>query len=228
MRAQALIFDLDGTLLDTEMISGRAIAQVTEALGKRFEGPIRKAILGRPSAVWTRMVIADCGLEGQIEPRAFAEQWEANMAAMFDEMEEMPGATAFLQRMHARGIPMALATSSSRAAVEAKRQHHAELFSYFSVIVCGDDAEVKHGKPAPDIFLVAAQRLMGEQLDTSRCIVFEDSVLGVAAGRAAGMITMALPDARFYPSPEEQTELFAAADERLARLDAFDPAKYGL
>ncbi|KAJ0407882.1 hypothetical protein P43SY_009169 [Pythium insidiosum] len=228
MRAQALIFDLDGTLLDTEMISGRSIAQVTQALGKPFEGPIRKAILGRPSAVWTRMVIADCGLEGRIEPRAFAEQWEANMAAMFHEMEEMPGATAFLRRMHARGIPMALATSSSRAAVEAKRKHHEELFSYFSVIVCGDDSDVKNGKPAPDIFLTAARRLLGDDVDPSRCIVFEDSVLGVAAGRAAGMITIALPDPRFYPSLEEQAELFAAADERITRLDAFDPDKYML
>jgi pseudouridine 5'-phosphatase len=121
-----------------------------------------------------------------------------------------------------------VATSSSKAAVAVKRSHHEELFSYFQVIVCGDDDDVKRGKPAPDIFLTAARRLLGDDFDAAQCIVFEDSMLGVQAGRAAGMKVMALPDARYYPTTDEQEELFHAADERLPSLSAFDPTKYGL
>lgn len=109
-----------------------------------------------------------------------------------------------------------------------KRQYQEELFSYFSVIVCGDDEQVTHGKPAPDIFLLAGQRLLGEDVATHQCIVFEDAVLGVAAGRAAGMYTIALPDARIFPTQEEQHALFSHASEILPSLEAFHPNKYGL
>lgn len=100
------------------------------------------------------------------------------------------------------------------------------MFSYFSVIVCGDDPSVVHGKPAPDIFLVAAQRLLGAQFDPSHCIVFEDSIQGVLAGYAAGMQVVAIPDSRFYPTEEERRTHFKAAHYLLNALSDFDIENY--
>ena len=84
-------------------------------------------------------------------------------------------------------------------------------------IVCGDDAEVKHGKPAPDIYVLAA-KLMG--VETRECIVFEDAMSGVKAGKAAGCFVVAVPDPRF--SLEEKKAFASIADVVLDDLSQFD------
>jgi beta-phosphoglucomutase-like phosphatase (HAD superfamily) len=101
-----------------------------------------------------------------------------------------------------RNYPIAIATSSSRECFDKKMEYHKEVLSLFTpsescgskteAIVTGD--EVTNGKPAPEIFLKAAERI---NCDPAKCIVFEDSHLGVQGARAAGMFAVALPDARF-------------------------------
>lgn len=112
-----------------------------------------------------------------------------------------------------------------------KRKHHEELFSYFQVIVTGDDPLVKRGKPQPDIFLLAAERLLGSlppAEEPLNCIVFEDSAMGVTAGKAAHAYAVAVPDPRIYPTAEERAELFHHADAVITSLTEFDPSAYGL
>ncbi|TMW63500.1 hypothetical protein Poli38472_002441 [Pythium oligandrum] len=224
---RALIFDLDGTLLDMEPISIKSLASVVGAHGGGYSLASHKRILGRASAQWTAVLIEEYKLEGKIEPTDMAAQWEAQLKASYHEIGLMPGAIEFLQKMKAKGIPMAIGTSSSQAAVAAKRSHNPELFSFFDIVVCGDDKDVKFGKPAPDIFLTAARRLLGDDFDASKCVVFEDSPNGVAAARAAGMKAVALPDGRFYTEDEEKHEKFYEADEILDGLLSFDETKYG-
>lgn len=227
------IFDLDGTLLDTEGLSKIVINQIVSQFGKTFTDALQKSILGRPSAEWTRMVLAGCEIsESELSPDDMAHQWEVGMNELMDQVEELRGGVELLRALHARKIPIALATSSSKSVVATKIKHHPELFSYFSVMVCGDDAAVKRGKPSPDIFRVAGQRLFGLSEDESpehappRCVVFEDSVNGVRAGNDAGMYSIALPDVRIHTEPEVRATLFAHAREVLTSLEEFDLDKY--
>ena len=118
----------------------------------------------------------------------------------------------------ARDVPQAIATSSERAVFEIKRTRHAHWFSLFTAVVTGDDPRVGAGKPAPDIFLVAAGDIGA---DPAACLVFEDSPAGVEAAAAAGMQVVALPD------PAVERERFAGADLVVDSFAELDPADLG-
>ena len=109
----------------------------------------------------------------------------------------------------------AIATSSTADAVEAKRADHRALFGAMQAIVTGDEVPAGRGKPQPDIYLVAAERLGVRPED---CFAFEDSLSGVHAARAAGMTVIAVPDSRLDLAPFEE-----AAHAVLPSLTAFDP-----
>jgi len=104
-----------------------------------------------------------------------------------------------MQKLKDLGVPMVIATSSYTASYTKKMKFHKDIESFVLLHVCGDDSEVKHGKPAPDIFLCAKKRLeqkIEKKLDPSKCLVFEDSPFGLQGAHAAGMMGVALPDKR--------------------------------
>jgi len=116
--------------------------------------------------------------------------------------------------LRARGVPQAVATSSSRFFFDLKTRRHAAWFSeVFDVVVTGDDARLQHSKPAPDIFLLAARDLGAEP---ASCVVFEDAPVGVEAARAAGMQVIAVPD------PAMDRARYADADLVVASLADVD------
>ena len=106
------------------------------------------------------------------------------------ECKLMPGVEKLTQLLAQEGIPQAMATSSDKDTLEAKIIHHREWFSLFQTIVTGDDPEVSEGKPAPDIFLVAAKRL---GFPPKNCLAFEDAPTGTQAANSAGMAVIAIP-----------------------------------
>mmetsp|Transcript_23334 Transcript_23334/g.55320 ORF Transcript_23334/g.55320 Transcript_23334/m.55320 type:complete len:125 (-) Transcript_23334:47-421(-) len=122
---------------------------------------------------------------------------------------------------------MAIATSSYAESVERKRQRHQDMFDKFQTIVSGDDPCVKSGKPSPDIYIEAARRI---GCDTKDCIVFEDGMAGVLAGKAAGCFVVAVPDPRFKKngpeSDESQRQFETVADLVLDDLSQFDPSQF--
>src|SRR5690242_7759004 len=108
---------------------------------------------------------------------------------------------------------MAVASSSSRAMFELKTVRHRDWFSRFASIVLGDDARIRHGKPAPDLFLVAAAAMGASP---ASCVVVEDAPAGVEAARNAGMAVIAVPD------PGMSRSRFAGADLIVSGLGDID------
>lgn len=104
---------------------------------------------------------------------------------LFPHAKVLPGVEKLIRHLHAHGIPIAVATSSTRAKFELKTSLNKEFFGLFDVIICGDDAEIKNAKPSPDLFL-AAQKHLGNP-PAENCLVFEDAVNGVEAALNAKM-----------------------------------------
>jgi pseudouridine-5'-monophosphatase len=137
----------------------------------------------------------------------------------FRDTQALPGAKALTTHFFKRGIPQALATSSSSPMFEAKYEKHKLWFSQFKEIVRGDDSELKEGKPAPDIFLLAAERL---GIEPAKCLVFEDAPSGMEAGLAAGMSVVVVPDTNMDHSH------YKNASQIISSLEDFDPEYWGL
>ena len=207
----ACLFDLDGLLLDTEPLHARAWQQAARHFGRELSADELMALRGR-----RRLDCAD-QVRGWITASGGPALSSSELLAVRQPIAEallvqappMAGAPELVAHCHRRGIPMALATSSSREAVALKAGPHPWL-QPIGVRVHGDDPELQRGKPAPDVFLLAAQRL---GVDAAACWAFEDSPAGVAAAQAAGCRVHVLPpphlddDALARSYPGEHTRL---------------------
>ena len=134
---------------------------------------LKRKILGLKSSDWTRIVIEHFDLHGKIAPLEIAHGWESNFKALYSRAQKLPGVERLTAHLHAIGLPLAICTSSNSGAVALKRAAHPEMFDRCKLVVTGDDSELKLGKPAPDIFLLAAERL---GVNPARCLVFEDAL----------------------------------------------------
>ncbi len=202
---------MDGVLLDTE----RFYTEVTQAIvgrwGKVFDWSVKGHMIGRPARDSARYLVETLGLP--ITADEYLREREAMLETLFPESDAMPGAHALTASLAERGIGQAVATSSGRRLFDLKTQRHREWFRIFGAVVLGDDPRVGRGKPAPDIFLLAAAELGA---DPSSCLVVEDAPAGVAAARAAGMQVVAVPD------PGMDRDAFTDADTVLDSLAAID------
>ena len=184
----ALIFDMDGLLIDSEVVAEKALALFLQGHGHELRPNTLEGALGRrlPEAV---AVLAEAyGLPGPID-QLVATFDTMRLQALYGNVLSMPGAVALLDWAAVRGIPRALATSSSRGHANVSLAE-AALAGRFDVEVTGD--QVEFGKPAPDLFLLAADRL---GVVPESCVVFEDSPVGLEAARRAGMRPVWVPNA---------------------------------
>lgn len=182
---QAVLFDMDGTLVDSEPLWFRAEADVVSRLGGSWRHEHQAALLGGNLRRTTRYILDLTGADAAEDD--VATQLLDRMAQLLrDDVTTLPGAAELLRDLQRAAVPCALVTASHRQLVEpvlaAVGRHH------FAASVAGD--EVRHGKPAPDPYVTAAA-LLG--VDPTRCVALEDSPTGVASAQAAGCMTVAIP-----------------------------------
>tara|TARA_R110002073_G_scaffold98848_4_gene226441 strand:+ start:342 stop:1001 length:660 start_codon:yes stop_codon:yes gene_type:complete len=185
-RPAALIFDMDGTLLDTEPLYSEATQKVLDPYNATYTMELKRRCIGGDSHTSAQIVIDAFDLP--MTTQEFLTQREVHLMSLFPSAAEMPGAENFINTLAEKGVALGLATSSHRHLVDVKFTHRS-WSKHFSVVVCGDDAELKQGKPAPDIFELCATRL---GVKPSDCIAFEDSPNGVTSATAAGMQVIAI------------------------------------
>ena len=196
----AVIFDMDGVLLDSEPFHDETTTSILESYGAKGAYEAIRPYVGRSSAdLWAAMK-AKFDIPASVEDLVEL-QWKKNVAGIPDSgLVRSEGLTELLEFCRQKGIHVAVASSSRQDYVEAVF----DLLNLWpEVEVFASGAEVKNGKPMPDIFLLAATRL---DIDPERCLVIEDSTAGVQAGRMAGMYTVG------YDNPTSGGQNVSAAD----------------
>ena len=187
----AVVFDLDGVLLDSEQLWDEAREELAREQGGRWHERAQRDMMGMSSPEWSRYMHDVIGLR---EP---PEEIDAEVVARIERryrerLPLLPGAAEAVERLAARW-PLGLATSSNREIVDLVLEVSG-LDRFFRATVSSE--EVPRGKPAPDVFLEAARRL---RVAAERTAVVEDSENGILAGRAAGMRVVAIPNPHFPP-----------------------------
>ncbi len=175
----AVIFDCDGTLVDSEPLARRAWEQILGPLGYAATSADFASLIGLPYPQVHAYFARRAALPA---PEAVEADLGVRLRAIMDaELRPFDDAVDAVRELHARGIPLAVASSSARRRLDFALTRSG-VAALFAVTVAGD--EIERGKPAPDMFLAAAARLGAEP---AACVVVEDSPAGVQAGVAAGM-----------------------------------------
>ena len=187
MTVAAVLWDMDGLLVDSEPVWTVAETELATRLGGSWNEQLKASIVGTRLDVAVPRILEHYGRPTDAASVTAAADWLlARMVELFAEgLALRPGVTALLQAVHAAGIPMALVSSSYRVLVDSVLRHG---LGPFAVTLAGD--EVRHGKPHPEPYLTAATLL---RVDPRDCVVLEDSGAGVVSGQAAGCAVVAVP-----------------------------------
>jgi pseudouridine 5'-phosphatase len=211
---QAVVWDVDGTLLDTEPLYFECYGLAANKLGHAYSFDIHQHILGRAEREGAATVLRMLGVDS-LTPDAFLELRDTFMLERMPHVDAMPGAASAVASL-AAALPMAVATSAKREYFEPKTRKHAALFSSMKAVICGDDPAVGgKSKPDPSIFLAAAAAL---GVAPSACVAVEDSIAGIMSAKSAGMFVVAVPDPRL----DAAAVAAAAPDVTLRSLEDFE------
>ncbi len=187
---EAILFDMDGVLADSEVMWNQIDGAMLAECGVQYHGEHKADVLGKSFPIALQFYIDQFGLRRTIE------QLNARRTAIAidyygSKIDVFPAVHGVLSALRVREIPMGVATSSVGALIRPFLQRHG-IAEYFQAIVTGE--EVTHGKPHPDIYLKAAAKV---GIAPEKCLVVEDALSGVQAGKSAGMTVVAIPDPRF-------------------------------
>jgi HAD superfamily hydrolase (TIGR01509 family) len=210
---EAVVFDLDGVLIQSEEVWDAVRERYVRERGGRYDAEVQRAMMGMSAPEWSRFLHEDAGVSD--EPEAINRHVVGLMLEAYRrELPLVPGAAEAVRRVGA-AFPLGLASSSNREIFEAVLEL-AGLTDCFRATVSSE--EVERGKPAPDVYLEAARRL---GVAAESCAAVEDSHAGIRSAKSAGMRVIAIPN----PSYPPDEEALAIADVILDSLDELTPAR---
>jgi HAD superfamily hydrolase (TIGR01509 family) len=185
----AVLWDMDGTLLDSEKLWDIPLYEYAEKLGGTLSLETRERMVGTNVPTTMRLLFADVGIDPSPEDLVDGAAWISRRTEEVFRagLPWRPGAAEALRAVRSSGVPMALVTSTERALTEVALDTIGR--DLFDVTVCGDEVDGLN-KPLPEPYLKAA-RLLG--VDPARCVAIEDSPTGVAAAVAAGCTVLVVP-----------------------------------
>jgi HAD superfamily hydrolase (TIGR01509 family) len=210
---RAVLWDMDGTLVDSEKLWDVGIQELYRRHGRELTAEVRNSTIGGSSDVVMRIVYADLGLEPDPVDIARTADWLHDyVGELFaDGLPWCEGAREMLDALSAAGVPMALVTNTRRALADKALDSIGR--GYFTVTVCGD--EVPAGKPFPDPYLRAAALM---DLDPAHCLAIEDSVTGAASAESAGCAVLVIPNEIEVPSGPRRHQIPSLSGLDLADL----------
>jgi HAD superfamily hydrolase (TIGR01509 family) len=209
---EAVIFDLDGVLLDSEQLWDEAREELAHERGGRWHERAQREMMGMSSPEWSRYMHDVIGLRET--PEEINVEVVRRLQARYRErLPLLPGSREAVERLAGRW-DLGLASSSNRELIDLALEIGG-LARFFRATVSSE--EVERGKPAPDVYLAAAA---GLGVDAQRCVAIEDSHNGIRSARAAGMRVVAIPNQHFPPDGDA----LSLADVTLASLSELTPA----
>lgn len=207
---EAVVFDLDGVIVDSEHVWDEVREELARERGGRWHDRAQADMMGMSSTEWSRYMHDVIGVPDP--PEAINDEVVRRMLERYSEsLPLIDGAHAAVERV-AGSFRLAVASSSNRPLIDAVLASSG-LAPFFEVTVSSE--EVERGKPAPDVFLEAARRLA---IAPERCAAIEDSGNGIRAAHAAGMRVVAIPNRR-YPPPDDA---LALTDAVLSSVDELE------
>jgi HAD superfamily hydrolase (TIGR01509 family) len=208
---EAVVFDLDGVLVDTEEVWDEARRQIAEERGGRWRDDAQRAMMGMSSQEWSKYMHEEIGVPDP--PEQISDEVVRRLSALYRErLPLIPGGLEAVRRLVA-STPLAIASSSNRPIIDLFLELTGTAGLFRATV---SSEEVGQGKPAPDVYLEAARRLA---VAPERCAAVEDSENGIRSAAGAAMKVIAIPNAVFPPSHEA----LALADVVLASLDELTP-----
>jgi HAD superfamily hydrolase (TIGR01509 family) len=190
----AVIFDLDGVLVDSESVWDAVREQLTRESGGRWHDHAQRDMMGMSSLEWSRYMHDTLCVP--MEPDDISRRVVARLEDRYRrDLPLLPGAVQTVREV-ASTWPLGLASSSNRPVIDLVLELTG-LADCFAVTVSSE--EVERGKPAPDVYLEAARRL---EADPTTCVAIEDSTNGIRSAKAAGMLVAVVPRPDFPPAPE--------------------------
>ncbi|KAH9839206.1 HAD-like protein [Rhodofomes roseus] len=249
-KIEYVIFDVDGLLIDSERVYTEVTNNILAKYGKEMTWDIKAGLMGKPereAAAHLLSFFPDLPSDFTID--VYIEQRRIGQDALWPTVQPLPGVLKLVQHLRRHSVPIAVATGSQRRNYEQKSAHLMDaLFGSFEGrVVCADDGLVRpgRGKPHPDVFLVAAEKMLGRSVgegevgerslgeahrrERAKGLVFEDAIPGVQAGKRAGMNVVWVPDANLLALGDAGPTLDVEQPEQtLKSLEEFVPEEWGL
>ena len=210
----AIMFDLDGVIVDTEQVWDEVREELVADWGGRYSRDAQQAMMGMSSGEWSRFMHDSLGLEQS--PREINDEVVRRMLERYRRALPLIEGAVDVVRDLSRSFPLAVASSSNRSLIDTVLET-AGIAGCFSATVSSE--EVERGKPSPDVYLEAARRLSVVPQD---CVAVEDSANGIRAAAAAGMRVIAFPNLHFPPG-SDALDLAAEVIGSLADLPGLMP-----
>ncbi|KHJ85229.1 HAD hydrolase, family IA, variant 3 [Oesophagostomum dentatum] len=235
MAVTHVIFDFDGLLVDTEPCSKAAHEKILGRYGIALTPEMISYLTGRKEEEGFPWLIKKAGIADKITFEQYLAEHDSVAGELYRSNKAKPGAERLVRHFHKKGVPIAMCSGSRKAMYPPRREPHKDWLDLIPLqarillgllnghVFCGEEKDIKRGKPFPDPFLATMKRFPVLPSDTSKVLVFEDSLNGGRAAVAANM--------RCVMVPEKQNRAEAmkiGATQVLSSLEEFRPEEFGL